>query len=113
MGNSLFISISILLSLSLSGCNIFDSKQSLSIEMVAFNSLTDVEKDLILVRPNDLTIEKVAVNDDIEPFIESDYDKDKLYSVTFNHTETDSSGNIVVFVDLDKITIVGKAFSIE
>ena len=91
----------------------FDSKQSLPIEMVAFNSLTEEEKDLILVSPKDSTVEKVVVNDDIEPFIESNYDKDKLYSVTFNHTETESSGNIVVFVDLDKKAIVGKAFSIE
>lgn len=78
----------------------FDSKQSLPIEMVAFNSLTEEEKDLILVSPKDSTVEKVVVNDDIERFIESNNDKDNLYSVTFNHTKTDSSGNIVVFVDL-------------
>ncbi len=79
--------------------------------MVAFNSLTNEEKDLIPVSPKDSIVKKVAVNDDIESLIDNDYDKDHVYSVTFNNTETDSSGKLVVFVNLDKKIVVGKGIT--
>lgn len=101
----------ILLSLTLSGCYLFDSnKGELPIEMIAFNSLTDEGKDLIPVSPKDLVVEKVTLNDDKGTFISNNYDRNKVYSITFNHTETESSGSLIVFVDLDKKTIVGKGF---
>ena len=105
----MFILILVLVSITLSGCNIFESK--LPIEMIAYNSLTDEESGLIMVSPKDSTVKKVKVTDDIESLIDSNYEKNKVYSVTFNHTKTDSSGNLMVFVDLDKKTVVGKGFS--
>lgn len=98
----------ILLSITVTGCNLFESKSNLPIEMVAFNSLSDEEKDLIPVSPKDSNVEKIPVNDGIESLIDKDYNKDQVYSVTFNNTETDFSGKLVVFVDLDKVTVVGK-----
>ncbi|WP_163539567.1 hypothetical protein [Gracilibacillus sp. YIM 98692] len=111
MNKLVFISLLILLSIILTGCNLFDSKHNLPIEMVAFNSLTNEEKDLIPVSPKDSIVKKVAVNDDIESLIDNDYDKDHVYSVTFNNTETDSSGKLVVFVNLDKKIVVGKGIT--
>jgi hypothetical protein len=62
------------------------------------------------VSPKDLIVKKVTVNGDVESLIGPNYNKDKVYSVSFNHSATDSSGNLVVFVDLDKKTVVGKGF---
>lgn len=89
------------------------SENQLPIEMVAFNSLTDEERALIPVSPKDSTVKKVPinVNVDIKIPIDKSYDKDQVFSVTFNNTETDSSGKLVVFVGLDKKTVVGKGFT--
>lgn len=49
MKRLLFIPILILLTISLSGCNLFQSERSeLPIEMTAFNSLNDEKQDQIL-----------------------------------------------------------------
>lgn len=98
------ISILLLLIITLTGCNLFDSKNDLPIEMVAFNSLTNAEKDLIPVSPKDSVVKKVSVIDN-KPLI------GEVYAVTFNNTETDSSGKLTVFIDLDKKTVVGKGFT--
>lgn len=90
------------------GCNLTKPNNNLSIEMIAYNSLTDEEQDLIPVSPKDSIVEKITVNDENKTYIDKDFDKDEVYSVTFNNTETDSSGNLTVFVGLDKETIVGK-----
>lgn len=111
MNKLAFISILLLFAITLTGCNLFDSKKDLPIEMIAFNSLTDEEKHLIPVSPKDSIVEKVTVDGEIEALIDSNYDEEEVYSVTFNHTETDSSGNLVVFIDLDKKTVVGKDFN--
>lgn len=105
------ISILFLLTITLIGCNLFDSKNDLPMEMVAFNSLTNEEQDLIPVSPKDSVVEKVTVNSENKPLIDKDYDKGEVYSVTFNNTETDSSGILTVLVDLDKKTVVGKGFT--
>lgn len=78
------------------------------IEMVAFNSLTDEERALIPVSPKDSIVKRVPINDHIEKSIDKSYRKDEVYSVTFNNTETNSSGNLVVFIDLDRQTVLGK-----
>ncbi|HZH59016.1 MAG TPA: hypothetical protein VEY70_05505 [Metabacillus sp.] len=109
MKKLMFYPLLMILTLVLISCDAF-TKQELSIEMVAFNSLTDEERKLIPVSPKDSTVEKVTVNDEIGSFISSDYDKDQVYSITFNNTESDSSGNLTVLIDLDKVTIVGKGF---
>jgi hypothetical protein len=106
-----YISMLFLLSITLTGCNFFESKSNIPIEMIAFNSLTDEEKDLIPVSPKDSIVKKVPVIGEIQSMIDKDYNNDKVYSVTFNNTETDSSGKLVVFVDLDKKSVVGKGFT--
>lgn len=87
------------------------SENQLPIEMVAFNSLTNEERALILASPKDSIVKKVPINEDIKTSIDKNYGKDQVYSVTFNNTETDSSGNLVVFVGLNKKTVLGKGFA--
>ena len=106
-----FISILIVLSASLMGCNLIPPKDSISIELIAFNSLTDEEKDLIPASPKDSIVEKITVTNENKSFIDKNYDKDQVYAVTFNNTETDSTGRLTIFVDLDKETVVGKGFT--
>ncbi len=100
-------SVLILLSAILFGCNLL-SKNELPIEMIAFNSLSEKEQALIPVSPKDSLVKKVTVDNDIESLIDHDYDKNEVYSVTFNDTNTESSGNLIVFVDLNKKNVVGK-----
>jgi hypothetical protein len=88
-----------------------ESENQLPIEMVAFNSLTDEESAIIPVSPKDSIVKKVPINDDIKTSIDNNYGKDQVYSVTFNNTDTDSSGKLVVFVSLDKKTVLGKEFT--
>ncbi|MBS4224200.1 hypothetical protein [Lederbergia citrea] len=111
MNKLAFIPILLLLTITLTGCNLFDSKKELPIEMIAFNSLTDEERDLIPVSPKDSIVEKITINNENKSLIDKGYDKDQVYSVTFNNIETDSSGKLTVFVDLDKETVVGKGFT--
>ncbi|WP_299094719.1 hypothetical protein [uncultured Metabacillus sp.] len=106
-----FVPMTILLFITLMGCNLVPSENKLSIEMIAFNSLTDEEQDLVPVSPKDSIVEKISVNNENKSLIDKGYDKDQVYSVTFNNTQTDSSGTLIVFVDLDKKTVVGKGFT--
>ena len=87
------------------------TENQMSIEMVAFNSLTDEESALITVSPKDSIVKQIPVHDDIKALIDINYDKDQVYSVTFKNTETDTTGNLVVFVGLDKKTVLGKGFT--
>ncbi|MDP5275114.1 hypothetical protein [Chengkuizengella axinellae] len=79
--------------------------------MVAFNSLTDEEKMLIPVSPKDSTVEKINIANKNKSLIHIDYDKQQVYSVTFNNNEIDSSGNLTIFFGLDRQTVVGKGFT--
>lgn len=90
---------------SLAGCNFGDKE--LSMQMTAFNELTKEEKDLILVSPKDSTVEKITVNDEIKGYI-NNYEENQIYSVTFNNIE--HSGELIVYVSLDKKIVVGKKF---
>ncbi len=110
--NKLFsISIFVLLAIILSGCKLSHSNDDVPIEMVAYSSLTDKETDLIQVSPKDSDVEKLPVNKKIRPFIDKDYNKKEVYSVIFHHTETESSGKLTVFIDIDRKTVVGKGFT--
>lgn len=101
----------ITLFITLTGCNLIQTNESLPIEMIAFNSLTVEKQNLIPVSPKDSTVEKVNVNAENKSYIDKNYDKDQVYSVTFNNTETNSSGKLTVFVALDKETVVGEGFT--
>lgn len=106
----LLIPMAIVLLTALMGCSL-QRQVPLPIEMVAFNSLTEEEQDLIPVSPKDSTVEKIAVNDEIASVMDKTYTEDQVYSVTFHHTETDSTGKLTVFVSLDQETVVGKSFT--
>ncbi|WP_212031215.1 hypothetical protein [Cytobacillus depressus] len=109
----IFGGLGVLLTLMVIGIISFYSvtENQLPIEMVAFNSLTDEERALIPASPKDSILKKVPINDDIKSSIDKNYGKDHVYSVTFNNTETDSFGELVVFVGLDKKTVLGKGFT--
>lgn len=104
-----FITALLLLAFAITGCSLFESKNDIPIEMVAFSSLTDAERGMLPVSPKDSIVKKVSVNGEIESIFDKNYSKEEVYSVTFNHTETNSSGNLMVFVDLDKKAVVGKS----
>lgn len=87
------------------------TENQMPIEMVAFNSLTDEESALISASPKDSIVKQVPVNDDLRESIDINYDKDQVYTVTFNNTATDTTGNLVVYVGLDKKTVLGKGFT--
>jgi hypothetical protein len=99
-----------ILTISLSACSL-QQPRPLPIEMMAYNSLTDEERELIPVSPKDSTVEKVEVTADIKVLVDSSYTKDQLYSVTFNRTATDPARNLVVYIALDEQTVVGKSLS--
>ncbi|WP_059170454.1 hypothetical protein [Bacillus sp. FJAT-27445] len=111
MKKLVFIPVLIVLFSTVMGCNFIKPNGKLPIEMIAFNSLTDEEQHLIPVSPKDSIVEKITVSGENKSYIDKEYDKDQVYSVTFNNTETDSSGKLTVFVDLDKKTVVGKGFA--
>lgn len=104
------IPILLLLIITLIGFNVFDSNKDVPMEMVAFGSLKNKEKRLIPASPKDSIVKKVSVDGDIKSKIDVNYVKEEVYSVTFNHTLTDTSGNLVVYIALDKKTVVGKNF---
>ncbi|WP_226669816.1 hypothetical protein [Metabacillus litoralis] len=98
----------ILLNIMLAGCMEYESTSSLSIEMIAFHSLTKEEQDFIPVSPKDSIVEKVNVTEKNKLLFHKNYDKEKVYSVTFNNSEEEDE--LIVFIDLDKKTVIGKGF---
>lgn len=89
----------------------FKKENKLSIEMVAFNSLTNEENTLIQVSPKDSIVKQIPLSDELKGSLDSNYTENQVYSVTFNNTETGTTGNLVVFVGLDKKTVLGKGFT--
>ncbi|MRH43475.1 hypothetical protein GH741_12380 [Aquibacillus halophilus] len=81
------------------------------IEMVAYNGLTKSEQDRVPVSPNDSSVNKVTVDTKLARKIGIAWKGKEVYSVKFNHTATSTSGNLIVYLDLDKKTIVGKGTS--
>ncbi|QTD42127.1 hypothetical protein [Sporosarcina sp. Te-1] len=92
----------------LPGCQSAETQSDVLIEMLAFSSLTEEEQQLIPASPKDSTVRKVMITEEIQPFIEKSYDQDEIYSVTFHNTESNTDGDLTVFVDLEKRTVVGK-----
>jgi hypothetical protein len=103
------IAILLLFVLTMTSCGLLDSEHETPIEMVAFGALSDEESELIVASPKDSNVKKVSVNDEIKSVIDKNYNKEEVYAVTFNHTETISSGNLIVFIAMDKKTVVGKS----
>ncbi|MCJ1907688.1 hypothetical protein [Planococcus ruber] len=78
--------------------------------LVAYNDLTDEEESLIQLTPKDSEVEITVVDEAIKKVIDSGYTKKLLYKVTFRHTETQSAGNLVLYVDMNKEAVVGRGF---
>lgn len=76
--------------------------------MIAYNSLSDKEQELIPTSPKDSSVTREEVSTKIKSHIHSTYEQEQVYSVVFNDTETTTSGNLIVYVDLDKKIVVGK-----
>ncbi len=93
------------------GCN-EDDVVKLSIEQRAFNSLTASEQNEIPISPEASIVEKIVVDDEIAILNDESYNGKKVYSVTFDDTANVEMGlnNIVVYVGLDKKTIIGKGY---
>lgn len=92
----------------LAGCN--SRASELPIEMVAYNSLSETEQGSIPVSPKDSTVTKENVSDEIKSLIDKNYNEKQIYAVVFNDTESSTSGNLVVYVDLNKEQAVGKGY---
>lgn len=108
MRNCGLLAMLLIIGSTLTGCNLTGQLEP-SIEMIAFNSLSGEEQDLIPVSPKDSIVEKITVSDEIRHYMGSDY-KEQVYSVAFNNTKAGSGGELTVFVALDKKTVVGKGF---
>ena len=105
MKKILFLPVLFLL---LTGCN--TSASELPIEMVAYNSLSKAEQDLIPASPKDSTVTKENASHEIKSVIDNNYSKEQVYAVVFNNTESSTFGNLVVYIDLDKEEVVGKGY---
>lgn len=99
-----FFSI-ILIGLGIVAYNKMTAPNNLSIEMVAFNGLTKEEQKLIPTSPKDSTVKKISVDDEIKPYVNKDYDKNEVYSITFHNVVEQQ---MTVYVSLDKKSVVGK-----
>ncbi|MGD6831344.1 hypothetical protein ACQCT5_04240 [Sutcliffiella halmapala] len=80
-----------------------------SAEMVAFNSLSQDEQRL-MISPKDSTVQRLVVDDEIGESLGKEHLGNTVYAVTFHHTETADSGNLIVYLDEEKEKVVGKGF---
>ncbi|WP_251041112.1 hypothetical protein [Bacillus sp. ISL-45] len=109
MNKFFFIPILIILAIMVIGLDVFNSKQEVPIELVAFESLTNKEKERIPVSPKDSYVKKVTVNAEIKSEIDKNYDEKEVYAVTFRHSGADSSGNLEVYIGLEKRLLLGRS----
>lgn len=91
-----------------SGCVLKEKEYELPIEMVAFNSLNEDEKAKIPVSPKDSNVEYVVVDDHLMQIVGEEYNGKQVYSVTFNNSGENTDRNLVVYVEKDKKTVIGK-----
>ncbi|MFF2482502.1 hypothetical protein [Paenibacillus sp. NPDC058071] len=78
------------------------------VELVAFDGLSDEEKDRIIASPKDSDIRIVSVNGPLVSLLGDTHAGKEAYEVTFHHTETVGTGPLVVYVDKDGKTVLGK-----
>ncbi|RIW26567.1 hypothetical protein D3H55_23565 [Bacillus salacetis] len=97
----------LLLTFLIAGCN---NSNELPIEMAAYNSLTEEEAQLIPVSPKDAVVEKVLADEELGEKIGKEFIGQSIYTVTFNHTENEQNGRLIVYLEKDKKTIIGKGF---
>lgn len=102
------IIVFIFLAALLASCSPIAAEKEQSIEMIAFNSLSEKEQKLIPTSPKDSVVTKQALTAGIKSHIDSNYDKKEVYSVVFNDSATSKNGNLIVFIDLNKEVVIGK-----
>ncbi|MFS0656834.1 hypothetical protein [Bacillus sp. 179-C3.3 HS] len=95
---------------SISGCSSFKGEDKSTKEMIAYQSLTTDEQKLIEVSPKDSKVEKVKVTNEMKEKLESSYRGESVYSVIFNDTNTKEHGELVVYLDEDGKSVVGKGY---
>ncbi|MGM0846447.1 MAG: hypothetical protein ACQEUT_15840 [Bacillota bacterium] len=88
------------------GCQ---STHNIPIEMAASSSLSPDEESRIPVSPKDSAVSKVKVDEELGRIVGKDYIGKTIYTVAFNGTETVFRGRLVVYIDSDKETVIGKA----
>jgi hypothetical protein len=96
----------------ITGCDLFKNDK-LPIEMVAFNNLTNEEQNKIPVSPKDSVVNEVTVSEELGQKLGGKFIGKMIYTVTFNHTEGDSLGKLVVYIAKDKETVIGKGYEIK
>ncbi|MED1862366.1 hypothetical protein P4V41_02670 [Fictibacillus nanhaiensis] len=101
--------IVICLAFLITGCNLFKNDK-LPIEMIAFNYLTNEEQKKIPVSPKDSVVKEITVSEELGQKLDKKLIGKTIYTVTFNHTEDDSSGKLVVYIAKDKKTVIGKGY---
>lgn len=99
----------ILASILSAACSSFTLSVEPAIELVAYNSLTEKELKRIQVSPKDSVVTEEKISAEMASLIDPDYEEQKVYAVLFNDTAIEGSGNLLVFVSLDKKNVVGKA----
>lgn len=87
----------------------FTDERKPSAEMVAFNSLSQEEQSL-MISPKDSSVQKVVVDEELGESLGKEHLGNTVYAVTFHHTETADSGNLIVFLDEEKEKVLGKGF---
>ncbi|MBB6674937.1 hypothetical protein [Cohnella nanjingensis] len=109
MKRLLFLATLTLFAVAVGGCRFGPSESGEApVEMIAFAGLAEDELSRIPTSPKDSDVRKVTVRDEIAPLLDKRYDGKEVYAVTFRHTETEATGPITVYVDLDRQTVVGK-----
>ena len=93
----------------LTGCNLFINEK-MPIQMIAFNSLTKEEENKIPVSPKDSVVNKVTVSEELGKQLGDKFTGHIIYTVTFNNTEDASNGRLVVYINKDRKTIIGKGY---
>ncbi|KMJ57665.1 hypothetical protein AB685_15425 [Bacillus sp. LL01] len=88
--------------------NYFHEEPKLQVEMIAFNELTAEERSRILVSPKDSSVQEMTVDEELASQLNTVRVGASLYKVIFNHTQTDSKGNLFVYVDMEREEVVGK-----
>lgn len=78
-----------------------------SAEMVAYNSLSQDEQRL-MISPKDSTVQEVVVDEELGESLGKELLGNTVYAVTFHHTETADSGNLIVYLNEEKEKVLEK-----
>ncbi|OXS77475.1 hypothetical protein [Domibacillus enclensis] len=75
---------------------VYVKAHNIRVELTAVNSLSQADQDRITVSPKDSTVQREW------------YGGEWAHKVTFHHTETESLGELIVYIGMDRETILGE-----